>query len=384
MEQVYEITGYESVPEELKAVNNWIVWKREPTDKLDKNGEVRFKKVPYSPKTDDKASPTDPNAGSDFNTALSKEIDYDGLGFIFTGSPFLGVDLDNISNEIKEFESGNENNIVGEFYNQLETYTELSPSGTGLHFIMRGELPLGGRHKGDVEMYDTGRFFTITGDQFGDYENINNGTELIKPLHEKYLGSNDGVQGDYTDFEKIPSFGNGLSEDEVILALNKDPQSVIWLGLFFTGDYKAAGYSSRSEAELAFVGKLGFYSDYDKNMMDNIFKQSALCDEKWERASSPTKVYTIGRVINNRPKKGGYKSKKKNNFNITVNQNTDDWNSRKWEIIANKQKRKPTNEGSSTLIDGNGVLWVEKDGGKINLLKLYWLEITLTTRQWQV
>jgi hypothetical protein len=46
----------------------------------------------------------------------------------------------------------------------LNSYTEASPSGTGIHIIIRGALPPGRRLQGLVEMYDTARFFTMTGD----------------------------------------------------------------------------------------------------------------------------------------------------------------------------------------------------------------------------
>src|SRR5690606_37373144 len=36
-------------------------------------------------------------------------------------------------------------------------------SGTGIRIIGRGKLPTGGRKTGDVEMYDDGRYLTITG-----------------------------------------------------------------------------------------------------------------------------------------------------------------------------------------------------------------------------
>lgn len=49
----------------------------------------------------------------------------------------------------------------------LDGYTELSPSGAGIHIIVRGELPGGGNRKGPLEMYDTKRFFTMTGHVLG-------------------------------------------------------------------------------------------------------------------------------------------------------------------------------------------------------------------------
>ena len=46
----------------------------------------------------------------------------------------------------------------------LWTYTEHSPSKTGLHIIVQGTIPVG-RRKHSVEVYATGRYFTITTNQ---------------------------------------------------------------------------------------------------------------------------------------------------------------------------------------------------------------------------
>jgi putative DNA primase/helicase len=43
----------------------------------------------------------------------------------------------------------------------FDSYTELSATGTGLHIIVRGNVP--NRRKGEVEVYSSKRFFTVTG-----------------------------------------------------------------------------------------------------------------------------------------------------------------------------------------------------------------------------
>jgi primase-polymerase (primpol)-like protein len=46
---------------------------------------------------------------------------------------------------------------------RIDSYTEVSPSGAGLRIWTPGVLPPGGRRKGYVEMYDGGRYLTVTG-----------------------------------------------------------------------------------------------------------------------------------------------------------------------------------------------------------------------------
>ena len=76
-----------------------------------------------------------------------KEKGYGGIGFVFTsGDDLCGVDLDRCLNpEIGEMES-----LAQEIIEALDSYTEVSPSGTGVHVLLRGELPPGRRRSGRI------------------------------------------------------------------------------------------------------------------------------------------------------------------------------------------------------------------------------------------
>jgi putative DNA primase/helicase len=79
------------------------------------------------------------------------------VGFVFsTGDPYTGIDLDNCVDE-----SGDIALWALEVVRYFDSYTELSATGTGLHIILRGDIP--NRRKGDVEVYSSKRFFTVTG-----------------------------------------------------------------------------------------------------------------------------------------------------------------------------------------------------------------------------
>jgi putative DNA primase/helicase len=140
----------ESIPEELRVRPQWVVWKA-VGDKPDK--------VPYSATTGCKASSTDLLTWSTFQEALEayENGEYAGLGFVFSSAdPFTGIDLDNCVDENGE--------IAGwalEIVRYFDSYTELSATGTGLHIIVRGNVP--NRRKGEVEVYSLKRFFTVTG-----------------------------------------------------------------------------------------------------------------------------------------------------------------------------------------------------------------------------
>ncbi len=145
----------DSIPEELKTYRAWVLWK------LARVGD-NWTKHPYDVRTGRKASSTDSRTWGSFEEVLHiyEAGGYDGIGFVFsTGDPYCGVDLDGaVDPQTGEVVVWAEMVIEG-----LDGYTELSPSGTGVHVLVRGELPGSGNRKGPLEMYDKKRFFTTTG-----------------------------------------------------------------------------------------------------------------------------------------------------------------------------------------------------------------------------
>src|SRR5699024_2621495 len=96
----------------------------------------------------------------------------------------------------------------------MGSYSEISPSGNGIHIIAKGELPKGGRRKGKIEVYDSGRFFTVTGNQLGDYHFIVDDSDYgkINYLHNKYIKSSEPSQKNNLSNE----YGNNLTEERII------------------------------------------------------------------------------------------------------------------------------------------------------------------------
>jgi putative DNA primase/helicase len=140
----------ECIPEELRVRPQWVVWKA-VGDKPDK--------VPYSAGTGRRASSTDLLTWSTFQEALEtyENGEYAGLGFVFSSAdPYTGIDLDDCVDGDGEIAPW-----ALEIVRYFDSYTELSATGTGLHVIVRGDVP--NRRKGDIEVYSSKRFFTVTG-----------------------------------------------------------------------------------------------------------------------------------------------------------------------------------------------------------------------------
>ena len=130
------------IPRELKSIPRWVLWRANKKD-------GKWTKVPMQV-NGDPAKTNDPATWADFQTAWKAYYEnaetFDGLGLVLNGDGLVGIDMDHVvaGGKIKE-----EARRIVEI--MAGTYTELSPSGTGIRIFCRGDLPDGGRKKGDFE-----------------------------------------------------------------------------------------------------------------------------------------------------------------------------------------------------------------------------------------
>ena len=156
----YPPDPFSKVPDYLKELPRWVLWKKEKRGK-------EFTKVPYQPDGKRKASPTDPQTWSTYSAvldALKSSTDFAGIGFVLNGDGVTCIDIDHCVDE----SSGVISPEALEALEDLDSYTEYSPSGSGFHIWLVGSLPLGsGNRRKPFEVYDTARYITITGDHWG-------------------------------------------------------------------------------------------------------------------------------------------------------------------------------------------------------------------------
>jgi len=123
-------------------------------------------KIPLNPHTGKGADCNDPTSWGTYEEARatwdSNPEWYAGIGFEFVKDQGItGIDLDKciIDNEFTE--------KSWEIIEALNSYTEYSPSGTGVHIWVRGSIPnnfLGRENENPrVEIYDHLKYFTVTG-----------------------------------------------------------------------------------------------------------------------------------------------------------------------------------------------------------------------------
>jgi putative DNA primase/helicase len=158
----------ENIPEELKKRRQWVNWTIEQRD----GKPTKIPKQPHGPNAhSDKAA-----TWSTFKTCLEAVVEkrFMGLGYVFN-LDYTGTDFDNCVDPVtRQITDGR----VERWVRQLDSYTEYSQSGRGLHVINRCTKPTEDRSSImidpeiglKVEMYDVKRFFIMTGDLYGSNE----------------------------------------------------------------------------------------------------------------------------------------------------------------------------------------------------------------------
>jgi hypothetical protein len=173
---------FSSIPDELKEIPNWVMWRYEPP----KNPGGKYRKVPYQVQGRP-ASVANRHTWSPFETcrATYEKGGYDGVGFVFDGAvgpdgtTLVGIDLDKCFNHREKQQPIQ--GLALERIKRLDTYTEASPSGTGLHMIARTE-PVSSLKTKEVELYTTKRYFTFTGRSGGVESPIRVATTEVRAL----------------------------------------------------------------------------------------------------------------------------------------------------------------------------------------------------------
>ena len=285
---------YSNIPQELKSLNQWCCFKIVKRD-------GKKTKLPVNANTGAMAKSNDETTWASFETAVDavSNLGCDGIGFFFK-YPYVGVDLDNIREDIEQYYYGErEGNIVCEFIEGLKSYTEISISGNGIHIICKGKLPDGQRRHKNIEMYDENRFFVMTGKALGNYKEINSepytlDLNPLKQLHDKYIQNNFKTANRQNN-DVVDTFGNDLSVQEIIKAASKSENSTRF-NVFMNGGWEQF-YNSQSEADMAFANDLAFWTARDFTKMDAIFRDSAMFREKYERKTGSS---TYGEILLNK------------------------------------------------------------------------------------
>jgi putative DNA primase/helicase len=283
----------ETIPEELRQRPQWVVWKLEKRNGYDT-------KVPYIAGGMGKASSTDLATWRPYEKAVRalETGRYDGLGFVLSsGDGYGGVDLDNC----RDPETGELEEWAAKTVEDLDGYTEVSPSGRGVHIFVRGKAP--NRKRGKVEAYSSERFFTVTGEVLGEPPaRIPERQAQLDALVAKYLrerASGPETNGWHTNGDASQG-ALLMSDDTIIERCRRARNGAKFERLFDRGDTSEYGGDS-SRADSALASLMAFYTD-DPGQLDRLFRQSALMRSKWDerRGARTYGRRTIEHVLANR------------------------------------------------------------------------------------
>ena len=234
---------------ELKAQRIWFPWRKEI------DGD-RIRKLPFAA----------------------------GVGFVIPeGLFFLDIDHADINDP-----------RVRTMLSRFDSYAEYSVSGDGLHIYGKvdlNKLPVTqdkcGKLRLDKQFYMknpnngielyigglTNRFAAFTGNAVADLPLKDCTTAVLTTLDKdmrkaekvKYSAARDGDRAVF----------------DIVCNLNKQKNSEKFKKLYYSGDY--SDYGSHSEADLALCTLIAFRTGPDPELIDDVFRSSALMRDKWER-----------------------------------------------------------------------------------------------------
>lgn len=274
------------IPEELKTIPRWVCCTAD--------------KMPICPVNGGAASSTDPGSWADYATAAEavSRLGCRGIGFVLGGG-IAGIDIDHCIDP----ETGVVDETALAIVDAMNSYTEISPSGTGLHILWRGTKSGPACRRAlapgmGLEMYDGGRYFTVTGRSWHDpplplAERTEEAAEIYHRYLEKPKPASTAAQGN--PVQPRPA---GAQDDEKILETAKQAKGGEKLAALLAGDWQAYA-PSRSEADLALCNLLAFWLGADKQRMDAAFRASGLYRKKWDerRGADTYGNITLARAI---------------------------------------------------------------------------------------
>lgn len=246
----------------MRAYRQWVLWR------LEARPGAKPTKIPYQ-LNGAKADVTRPETWCSFDEAVAAcpNPDYttldpkgfSGIGFVLTkADPFGFIDLDDCHDDISSYER------QIKIYREFDSYSEKSPSGTGLHIIVKGKVPQG-RRRSNIEIYSDERYMTMTGDVYNDRQ-ITDRHALLNILFDE-MGAP----------PTLHSYGEDQAEkqtDEVIYNIAREAANGEKFCHLFEGAWDRY-YPSQSEADYALIDILAFYTQ-NRTQISRIFRSSVL------------------------------------------------------------------------------------------------------------
>ena len=266
--------SYDNIPALLKLRHNWVVWGI-------RNAPL---KSPYNPSSllSGRLSPAKAGVSESWDSYQNAVECVEqglarGIGYEFDNISICGIDLDHVIDG-----RGNLKPQAREIVDNLNSYTEVSPSGTGLHiFVLAPGVNITRHRKKNffMEIYNTGRYFTVTGNIYGEINPINLRTIELQAIHDEFLLPEpvQNVIGYTLSYASntVPSSQNAGQEWLLRIGLERDKVfSALWDG--------ARACGNESADDQAFMNKLAYWCNADTDLMVQTFLSSPYYTQKDE------------------------------------------------------------------------------------------------------
>jgi hypothetical protein len=290
----------ENLPRALTDRHQWVMWR----------GVWRAPKWTKPPYQIDGclASTSDPLTWDRFEHCESAwssgRAKWDGYGFVLSADdPYCGIDLDHCRNP----ETGKIEDWALGLLCRFNSYSEPSPSGSGIHIFIKGKLPGTGRRKGHIEIYDCTRFLTITGRPLQEYSSTIEQRQDVLDAVFKEL---------FPDPEPPPRRAQSplsLSDEAVVELASNAKNGARFLAVYRDGE--TGGDHSRADFNL--MCSLLFWCGGDTTQAMRIFWNSALAQRSKWRDREDYREHTLNAAV--RQVSDFYHPPQKNNQKVHVN-----------------------------------------------------------------
>jgi len=257
------VSAWMRLPEELRWARQWVV--------------AGPDKAPYTANANGqlyRASVTDPSTWLDFDTACAYAVaNGAGIGYVLHElDPYTCIDLDvkdaqNAPDKPELWTTPEQLNKYWSICQSLNSYTETSRSGKGLHVWVRGNIGAG-RRRGGIEIYSRERFIICTGEvvinvPIADRQDalqlfVDELTALNRRegISEGVVADQEDVHDDAEIIERALNAANGAKFHALCCATSCEGEGEDKVH----GSYTELGYTSQSEADLALMSMFTFYS----------------------------------------------------------------------------------------------------------------------------
>ena len=261
----------------------WVNWRCEEVE------EGRVTKLPI--RLDGRmASTDDPLTWSTYEEVANT---LEKIGIVFMpDQSLLGIDIDHCLDGLQIVHE--QKDSIEQLIKEANSYTEVSPSNTGLHLFLSltEPLPLIANRKGSFEAYTSGRFFTVTNNPFQEALPV----RTVTPDEALALLSIIGYPWGKKEVQRNTKTPTTTSLDDAdILSKMFASKNGGKIKLLYGGDI--TGYPSTSEADLALCKHLAYWTGYDSEQMDRIWLNAPLGNRQKTQERADYREMTINKAI---------------------------------------------------------------------------------------